>query len=381
MAPDGTAVTFLKAKDTDLTVTDLWIADVAGGNARLLIDGAALAPKDHALSEAEKSLRERKGIQTHGVVEYAWDDQGRFIVVPVEGQLWLYGRAGGTVRQLTDTASTDSDAKVSPQGRYVSFVRDDNLYLIGTDGGTERALTQGGSEESSWGTAEFIAQEELDRRTGYWWSPDDTRIALTHVDQSTVDIIDRPEINAAGATIVRQRYPRAGRPNARVELHIVDVATLARTRVDLGADSDIYVARVDWAKNGRTLYVQRLSRDQRRLDLLAVDPTSGASRVILSETSPHWVDVTNDFKPLHDGHFLWTSERSGYRHLAGRRGRRHRRSPRHRVARREPRQPDRKAPLFGLLAYAGRASRSDAGRWLVGRRGGRTRRQLRGHLQ
>ena len=100
-----------------------------------------------------------------------------------------------------------------------------------------------------------------------------------------------------------------------MELYVLDVATLARTRVDLGADLDIYVARVDWAKNGRTLYVQRLSRDQRRLDLLAVDPTSGASRVILSETSPHWVDVTNDFKPLHDGHFLWTSERSGYRHL------------------------------------------------------------------
>ena len=116
MAPDGTAVTFLKAKDTDLTVTDLWIADVAGGSARLLIDGAALAPKDHALSEAERVCASAKGIQTHGVVEYAWDDQGRYIVVPVEGQLWLYARTGGTVRQLTHTASTDSDAKVSPQG-------------------------------------------------------------------------------------------------------------------------------------------------------------------------------------------------------------------------------------------------------------------------
>jgi dipeptidyl-peptidase-4 len=315
MAPDGSAVTFLKAKDTDLTVTDLWIADVSGGSPRLLIDGAALAPKDHALSEAEKSLRERKGIQTHGVVEYAWDEQGRYIVVPVEGQLWLYERAGGTVRQLTSTTATDSDAKISPKSQYVSFVRDDNLYVIPTAGGAERALTQGGTQDASWGTAEFIAQEELDRRTGYWWSPDDTRIALTHVDQSTVDIIERPEINAAGATIVRQRYPRAGRPNARVELYVLDVATLARTRVDLGADSDVYLARVDWSKNGRTLYVQRLSRDQRRLDLLSVDPASGVSRVILSETSPHWVEVTNDFTPLHDGRFLWTSERSGYRHL------------------------------------------------------------------
>jgi len=315
MAPDGSAVTFLRQKDTDLTVTDLWIADLSGGAPRLLVDGASLAPKDHSLSEAEKSARERKGIQTHGVVEYAWDSEGRYIVVPVEGQLWLYERAGGAVRQLTATAATDSDAKVSPKGHYVSFVRDDNLYAVPTSGGAERALTQGGTDVQSWGTAEFIAEEELQRHTGYWWSPDDTRIALTHVDSSAVDVIDRPEINATGAVIVRQRYPRAGRPNARVELYVLDVATGARTRVDLGTNPDVYIARVDWSKNGRTLYVQRFSRDQRRLDLLAVDPASGASRIILTETSPHWIDVTDDFTPLRDGRFLWTSERSGYRHL------------------------------------------------------------------
>ena len=315
MAPDGSAVTFLKQKDSDLTVTDLWIADVAGGSPRLLVDGAALTPPDRSLSEAEKSTRERKGIKTHGVVEYAWDRAGRYIVVPVEGQLWLYERTAGTLRQLTGTASTDSDAKVSPQGHYVSFVRDDNVYVIPTAGGVERALTEGGTELKSWGTAEFIAQEELERRTGYWWSPDDTRIALAYVDSTDVDVIDRPEINATGAVIVKQRYPRAGRTNARVELYVLDVATGARSRVDLGANADIYVARVAWAKNGRTLYVQRFSRDQRRLDLLAVDPASGTARVILTETSAHWVDATDDFTPLADGRFLWTSERGGYRHL------------------------------------------------------------------
>jgi dipeptidyl-peptidase 4 len=315
MAPDGSAVTYLKAKPSDQTVTDLWVADVAGGSARLLLDGAALTPKDHALSEAEKSRRERRGVQTHGVVDYAWDDEGRFIVVPVEGHLWLYARASGAVRQLTDTPASDMDAKVSPKGGYVSFIRDDNLYVVPTAGGAERALTQGGTELRSWGTAEFIEQEEFDRSSGYWWSPDETRIALSLVDQSGVDVIERPEINALGATVVHQRYPRAGRRNALVELYVEDLATLARTRVELGASTDIYVPRVDWSKDGRTLFVQRLSRDQRRLDLLAVDPASGAARIVLTESSPHWVEVTDDFTPLHDGRFLWTSERSGYRHL------------------------------------------------------------------
>ncbi len=315
MAPDGSAVTYLKTKPADIAVTDLWITNAADGSSRLLIDGAALTPKDHELSEAEKSRREREGVQTHGVVDYAWDEEGRFIVVPVEGQLWLYTRASDAVRQLTHSSASDVDAKVSAHGTYVSFIRNDNLFIVPTAGGAERPLTEGGTELESWGTAEFIEQEEFARPTGYWWSPDETRVALCHVDQSEVEVIERPEINAAGATVVRQRYPRAGRRNARVELYVENVTSLARTKVDLGTSSDIYIPRVDWSKDGRTLYVQRLSRDQRRLDLLAVEPATGAAHVILTESSPHWVEVTRDFTPLHDGRFLWTSERSGYRHV------------------------------------------------------------------
>jgi dipeptidyl-peptidase-4 len=315
LSPDGAMVTYLRAKTDDPRITDLWAADVAGGEPRLLIDARALLPKDKVLSEAEKSRRERMGVQTHGVVAYDWDEEGRFILVPVEGDLWLWSRADGKVTRLTDTPQDEIDAKVSPKGGFVSFVRDDNLYVMPSGGGAERALTTDGTELVSWATAEFIAQEELARETGYWWSPDEQHIALAHVDESGVDVVERPDIGATGATIVRQRYPRVGRPNAKVELYVADVATGARTKVDLGPDADIYLARVDWAKDGRTLYVQRLSRDQRRLDLLAADPATGATHVVLTETSPHWVALTNDMRPLKDGTFLWSSERSGYRHL------------------------------------------------------------------
>ena len=315
LSPDGAMVTYLKAKADDARMTDLWAADVAGGEPRLLLDARALMPEDRELSEAEKSRRERQGVQTRGVVAYDWDEEGRFILVPVEGDLWLYTVAGGEVRRLTHSAADEIDAKVSPKGGFVSFVRDDNLYVMPSQGGAERALTTDGTELTSWGTAEFIAQEEMARQTGYWWSPDETRIALTHVDQAGVDVVERLDIGAAGAEIVKQRYPRVGRPNAVVELHVADVATAKRVKIDLGADPDIYLARVDWAKDGKTLYVQRQSRDQRRLDLLAADPATGEARVLLTETSPHWVELTDDFRPLKDGGFLWSSERSGWRHL------------------------------------------------------------------
>jgi dipeptidyl-peptidase-4 len=315
LAPDGSAVTYLKAKADDLRITDLWIADVAGGAPRLLIDGRSLIPQGRTLSEAEKSRRERMGVQTSGVVDYAWDDQGRFILAPVEGDLFLYQRADGKVRQLTSTPADEIDAKVSPKGAFVSFVRDANLYILPAAGGAERAVTQGGTEDKAWATAEFIAQEELDRDTGYWWSPDESRIALTYVDQTGVDIVDRPEVGATGATVVRQRYPRAGRPNARIELYVADLATGQRTKADLGAETDIYLSRVNWSKDGKTLYAQRLTRDQRRLDVLMIDPATGKSRVILTEKSPHWVEATHDFHSMADGSFLWSSDRSGNRHL------------------------------------------------------------------
>ncbi|KAK0359948.1 hypothetical protein LTR94_029263, partial [Friedmanniomyces endolithicus] len=195
------------------------------------------------------------------------------------------------------------------------FVRDQNLFLVNLETGAEQAITTDGKDLITWATAEFIAQEELDRDTGYWWSPNERYIALQRTDESTVDVIPRLDITGGGASVISQRYPRAGRPNAVVELYVQDVQSGQRVNVDLGADNDIYLGRVNWAADGSVAYVQRLSRDQKRLDLLSVDPATGASRVIASQTSNAWVNVTHDFKALKDGNFIWSSEESGWRHL------------------------------------------------------------------
>lgn len=314
LSPDGKSVTYIKTRADDLRITDLWVADVAGGEPRMLLDGKKLAPVERELSEAEKARRERVGVATRGVVNYAWDNLGKVILAPVEGDIWLYDLGSKSARRVTATAGDEIDAKISPKGGFVSYVRDDNLYITPAIGGAERALTEGGTELQSWGTAEFIAQEEMKRFTGYWWSPDDRAIAIAFVDQSGVDIVERPEVNATGANVVPQRFPRPGRPNARVDLYVQPL-TGPRIKVDLGDNPDVYLARVNWSQDGKILYVQRQTRDQRHLDLLAFDPSTGKGRVILTETNPHWVDLTDDFRPLADGTFLWTSERSGFVHI------------------------------------------------------------------
>ncbi|MCS6627117.1 S9 family peptidase [Roseibacterium beibuensis] len=315
LSPDGELVAFLRSREDDVDVLDLWAAPTGEGEPFKLIDAQALVPDAGELSEAEKARRERMRISQRGVVEYSWDEQGRYILAPLEGDVFLAERDGGAIRRLTETEADEIDAKVSPDGNYVSWVRDQDLVVYDLESGRETPVTSDGEGLTTWATAEFIAQEEMDRDTGYWWSPDERYIALQRTDESTVDVIPRLDITGGGASVIEQRYPRAGRPNAVVELYVHDRQTGRRTKVDLGADKDIYLARVNWSADGETLYVQRQSRDQQTLDLLSVDPATGASKVIVTQTSDAWVPLTHDFKALEDGNFIWSSEESGWKHL------------------------------------------------------------------
>ncbi len=321
ISPDGAYVTYLKPEPEDQTTYDLWAQPIKGGPAKRLIDGATLEPRGATLTEAEKSRRERQRIAgDHGIVDYAWDETGEQILIPAAGQLYLASAKTGELHRLGDTGGAAVDAKISPHGRYVTYVRDQNLHAIDQKTGQDHPITTEGKGTLSFGVAEFVAQEEMDRFTGYWTSPDDRFIAYARVNEAPVDIVPRFEIGADGATILNQRYPRAGRPNAVVDLLLAPLdpapnSNATPVRVDLGANSDIYLARVDWARDGKTLYVQRESRDQTRLDLLAVNPLTGAAKIILSEHQTPWINLNDDFRALKDGSFIWGSERTGYHHL------------------------------------------------------------------
>jgi dipeptidyl-peptidase-4 len=316
ISPDGTLVTYLKPEPNDQNAFDLWARPVKGRAERMLIEGAKVEPKDAVLSEAEKSRRERQRIAgDHGVTDYKWDETGDQILIPASGNLYLADAKTGAVKKLGDTGGGATDAKISPKGGYVTYVRDQNLHALDLATRRDTAITTEGKGTLSFGTAEFVAQEEMDRFTGYWVSPEDRLIAFTRVDESPVDIVPRLDIGAEGATVVSQRYPRAGRPNAIVELFVAPITGGMRVKVDLGPNTDIYLARVKWSKDGRTLYVQRESRDQTRLDLLAVDPATGAARVLITEQRQPWINLNDDLTPLKNGDFIWGSERTGFHHL------------------------------------------------------------------
>jgi dipeptidyl-peptidase-4 len=189
------------------------------------------------------------------------------------------------VRRLTTTESYETDAQYSPRGRYVSFIRDQDLYAVEVASGVERRLTSGGGGLIGHGVAEFIAQEEMNRNTGYWWSPDERHVAFTRVDESPVAEIERVEVHADGFKVHHQRYPVAGAANADVRLAILALETGAITWLDLGHE-DSYLARVHWFPEGDRLLIQRQSRDQKRLDLLAYPAAEAAADCCFPRPAP-----------------------------------------------------------------------------------------------
>ena len=314
LSPDGRYASLLRPRSEDRERFDLWAMDTTTGQLRMLVDSAKIGGGE--ISEAEKMRRERARVGgSKGIVEYEWSPDGRSVLAPVDGDLYLADVHTGAIRRLTNTPQTEIDAHVSEGGRYVSFVRDQNLVAVDVSTGTERPLTTEGKDAVTCGTAEFVGQEEMDRRTGTWWAPGDARVAVECYNESKVQVVTRAAIGANGTKTYDQRYPAAGTPNVAVTLWVIDPQTGGRTRVDLGPNPDIYLARVDWSKYGRTLFVQRESRDQKHLDLLAVDPSTGASQVLFGEAAKTWINLNDDFRALRDGSLIWGSERSGFHHL------------------------------------------------------------------
>ncbi|MBA4046056.1 MAG: S9 family peptidase [Erythrobacter sp.] len=316
LSPDGRYLTLLRNRADDRDRYDLWGYDIDTREWRMLVDSEALG-SGRELSEDEKMQRERARVGSlKGIISYQWASDGSGVLVPLDGDLFL-AKLDGTVTQLTDTEGTELNPKLSSRGGFVSFVRDRRLW-VGPVGEQAQPITPAGEAETiRWGEAEFVAQEEMARLQGYWWAPDDDRIAVQRTDEAAVGIVTRAAIGAKGTKVFDQRYPAAGTDNAVVELFLMDPDGGNQVKVDLGLDLDIYVARVDWGPDG-FLYVQRQDRAQTKIDMLMVNPATGASIVRFTEKAArpdYWVNLSDNYRFLKDGNLLWWSERDGYGHF------------------------------------------------------------------
>lgn len=318
-SPDGTWLSYLHSSDGSL-VRQLYGLHLETGETHKLADASAIGTTEENVSLAEALRRERLRQRELGITQYRWNQHGQ-LLIPLPAGLYIVDEPGGDLRLLLATDEAPAlDAKFSPNGRFVSYVQDAELYRIAADGGTPRQLTSGarGSGKTN-GLAEYIAQEEMGRSSGYWWSPDSQHIAYAEVDETHIPvyrIMHQGKDDTGDGAQEDHRYPFAGAANAIVRLAVIAADGGEPRWLDLGADTDIYLARVNWVENGRLL-VQRLNRAQSQLDLLLFDVATGNGRLLLSESTDVWINLHHICQPIPAlNGFLWASERSGFRHLA-----------------------------------------------------------------
>lgn len=319
ISPDGSRVTFLKSRPEDQVRYDLWEYNIKESATRMLVDSEALLPGEEVLSDEERARRERMRLYARGIAEYHWADDGEGLLFPLGGDLYFYdltAEEGSATKQLTRTEEFETDARFSPKSSFVSFIRDQDIFYVDVETGAERQLTFDGEGVIKNGMAEFVAQEEMGRLTGYWWSDDEKRIAFLQVDESPVEISQRYEIYAEEFKVFDQRYPRAGTDNVLLKLGVIELETGEIRWMDLGEETDIYVPRVRWLPDSERLSVQRQSRDQQTLDLLFYNVGTGEARQVIRETSDTWVALHSDLRFLKKKDlFIWASDRNGFKHL------------------------------------------------------------------
>jgi dipeptidyl-peptidase-4 len=248
-----------------------------------------------------------------------------FLLV-ADGDLYLYGIPGQSVRTLTETPGAEQAASFSPDGSKVAFVRGWNLHVLDLESGEERALTRDGEENAILnGINDWVYEEEIWNRApaAYWWSPDGSRIAYLHFDEEGVGLYPIVDSAPLYPSVQWQKYPKAGETNPKVTVGVVEVATGVTSWLptEPAPKGDHYIARVAWAPKGDAVAVQRLNREQTKLELLRcpVDPRKGTSSgdcaPLVTETQATWINIENDFRYLPDGRFVWGSEREGWRRL------------------------------------------------------------------
>lgn len=316
VSPDGQRITFLQGKTDDYEQLDIWEYDISSGKTQLLFDSNNLQSAAVALSDEEKARRERLRLRGTGIVSYQWAKDGKSLLFPLGGDVFHYPLGTANAKQLLDTKEFETDIKLSPKGGFLSYVREQNLFIQNMKSGQETQLTLDGKGPIKNAMAEFVAQEEMKRMTGYWWSPDEKRIAFIRVDESPVQQVTRSEIYADSIKMITQRYPSAGTNNVTVKLAVLELETKQIDWVDLGEEQDIYLPRVKWMADSQNLTYQLQTRDQQTLNLNSYDVTNKTQKTLLTETSKTWINLHKDLRFLKDKqHFIWASERTGYKHL------------------------------------------------------------------
>ena len=316
VTPGGDSVLFLRSGPRSF-VQDLYAFDPATGTEEVLLTAdAILQGAAEELSAEEKARRERMRQSSRGIASYRLSKDGKQLLVPLSGKLYVVDRATGETTELPSDGGSAIDPQFSADATKVATVRAGDLWVIDVAKGKQKQLTKrptgDAHEHVTHGLAEFVAQEEMGRMSGYWWSPDGKHLAYQRTDTSQLERMHLADPGAPEKGTHEWPYPRPGKDNAIVELGIVASKGGKTKWVQWDREAYPYLATVKWPKGG-PLNILVQNREQTEQVLLAVDPKKGTTTPLLTETDAAWLNLDQDFPHwLPDGAgFLWSTERGG----------------------------------------------------------------------
>lgn len=318
VSPDGERVIFLRSGSGTDRSGRLWVLDLPKDGSpqeRVVADPEALlGGSAERLSAQERARRERSREGSSGIVDYAVDAAAELAAFALSGKVYVAELRAGTARALPVPGPV-IDPRPSPDGRHIAYVSKGALRVVGAEGDGDRALAEPEAEDVSYGLAEFIAAEEMQRSRGFWWSPESDRLLVARVDNSPVRrwwIADPAHPDRRPAEVA---YPAAGTPNAEVRLFVLGLDG-TRTEVVWDRARHPYLAQVHWSSDGAPLLLVQ-SRDQRSHLFLAVDTETGSTRTVHADEDPVWLEIFPGVPAwTPDGRLVRIADEGGARVLA-----------------------------------------------------------------
>lgn len=313
-SPDGKLITYLQ-RQPDGPEQALFAFDVASRATRQLVTARDLQKESKPLSREEELRRERQRQFSKGITAYHWAKRAPVMLIPFGGDIFLRDAAGAMTR-LTETPEPEIDPQVCDGGERVVFVRGAELFVLDVASRRETALTKGAPEGVTRGQSDFNGQEEFDEPNGFWLSPGCDKVAYLEVDERDVDKLPVLGYRNGQEDFMMQRYPRVGKKNPKVRVGVLDLATKKTTWLAWPKEEERYFGRFAWAPDGKALWLQTLSRDQKHLGLVRADPRSGATTQVIAESSPTWVEFADMMLLERSPKLLWAAPDGGHIHLS-----------------------------------------------------------------
>jgi dipeptidyl-peptidase-4 len=314
-SPSGRSLSFTRTTQKpgksagNSRATEIWNIDAATGEQKLLVSDKEIT----AIFGIDRATGVDEADAAKHFQEYVWAPGGHALLLASSSKLVWFDLDARSSRPLVTDRTGLSKPQLSPDGRFVSFIEEHTVRLADAATGAIHAFAPAGSSDLREGESDWVYLHELGLHSAYWWAPDSSSIAWIETDERAVD---KYSLRGSDGNERSITYPKPGGTIPTIRLFVKAVSGRKPVQIDLGSDANVYIPRVQWLPDGKHLAIERLSRDQKTLELLMADTATGKTHTILTENDAYWINLSNGLHFLNDSQrFLWTSERSGFRHL------------------------------------------------------------------